>query len=413
MALISVPMDATTSSEVTSVSLNILKSIMMLLNKQRLILSVSFAQDYQPNQFKLLIVISDQNPKRTSPPQSSSGDGFQHMLPDPTPCPPPGGRHGADIASAFVEQDQRIITSCYNFLFSPEDVSNPPPNSAMQRVHRAHPEPDHLNDYGKYEQCLKPYTDADGPSIVIQSISLDDIDCYVHHDLRIIVCRSCNTAVEPQFLKTHLHKHNIRPDSCDQLISMMCRYYNLHTGTNIDPPANKQPVPYIDILSGLKCTICHYVCIEKTTMEKHIYEKHPQAPRPIVNCMQVVFCQSLFAVPKRYFEVDAPAPLEKNAFTEYLQHNLRPLITTSTIPILQPNDVPPLMDFTMWHIHLTNWRLSARFRKELLYDAEIPTAKTAILCKIQSIVLAYYKRVRDLIRPCEHGIRRMLLQYPL
>ncbi|KAK7685124.1 hypothetical protein QCA50_011964 [Cerrena zonata] len=356
---------------------------------------------------------SNQSQGRTSPAQSSSGDALQYMLPDPTPCPPPGGRYGADIASAVAEDDQRIITSHYDPLLSPEGVSNPPPNSAMRQPHRVQAEPDHLDGYGDYEQYLRPYLDADGSSIVIQSMSLDDIDCCVHRDLRIIICRSCNTAVEPQSLKTHLHKHNIRPDSCDQLISMICRYYNLCTGTNINPPMNKQPVPYIDILSGLKCTICHYVCIEKTTMEKHIYEKHPQAPRPIVNCMQAAFCQSLFMVPKRYFEVNAPAPQEKNAFTEYLQHNLRPLITTTTIPVLQPNDVPPLMDFTMWHIHLTNWRLSARSRKELLQDAEIPTAKTPILCGVQSIVLAYYKRVRDLIRPCEHGIRRMLLQYPL
>ncbi|KAK7686471.1 hypothetical protein QCA50_010067 [Cerrena zonata] len=287
---------------------------------------------------------SNQSQGRTSPAQSSSGDALQYMLPDPTPCPPPGSRYGADIASAVAEDDQRIITSHYDPLLSPEGVSNPPPNSAMRQPHRVQAEPDHLDGYGDYEQYLRPYLDADGSSIVIQ---------------------------------THFH----------DLSLLQSLYWHQHY-----PPMNKQPVPYIDILSGLKCTICHYVCIEKTTMEKHIYEKHPQAPRPIVNCMQAAFCQSLFMVPKRYFEVNAPAPQEKNAFSEYLQHNLRPLITTTTIPVLQPNDVPPLMDFTMWHIHLTNWRLSARSRKELLQDAEIPTAKTPILCGVQSIVLAYYKR---------------------
>lgn len=124
----------------------------------------------------------------------------------------------------------------------------------------------------------------------------------------IVICRTCQFAVQPSALASHLLKHQIYRGERQRLLSQLCKLKLHDPGAVVDPPAGNPPVPELPVYKGFSCLApsCDHVCASVKRMSQHWSESHGVSESRNVQARDC-WLQTFFRGNKiRYFEVGAP-----------------------------------------------------------------------------------------------------------
>lgn len=255
--------------------------------------------------------------------------------------------------------------------------------------------------------------DANPRTTLIRSPLLDRIDCDYHPVYCVIICGSCLVAVRHGHLKTHLKEHHIQLTDA-ALQSLLDTYTLLPDSASVPSPAPYgPPVEGLSVDEGLACKqpSCSYACRSERVMKRHIQQEHQTLDQKGFAPAHV---QTFYANPKTYFTIDKTL-LQQPADTPYniFMRTHRPGIDLAP-PLISnhPNDFPPILTITQWHTHFNEIRNDPQSRRQLLAALKSPTDAETILDRVGLLAKEYYEQVRDLYRPVEQVVKRILLEFP-
>lgn len=164
------------------------------------------------------------------------------------------------------------------------------------------------------------------------------------HDYGVVICRSCEFAIQPNAVSSHLLRHQVYRDKRRVLLECL-EALNLLDPEEVPCPSPKsKPFPHLSVAAGYRCTLpgCDHLCISQKRMSQHLREHHGRSRnRDLERCSQQAHMQTFFKGNKvRYFEVQLdPGTLLKPAATEQLERMDRYHFLTA--PFVQNVDSTP------------------------------------------------------------------------
>lgn len=172
------------------------------------------------------------------------------------------------------------------------------------------------------------------------------------------------------------------------------------------PPVDGIEVNY----NGIACMECSYACLQDSTFQKH-WSKHHRTLQGKAPQSYTAAVQTLFTVTHRsYFRVD-PTLIGDAADSPYAVF-LRSFPKLDGLPprIDTHRDVPPLLQVTDWHYHLSKFMEDADLLSLLQTMKAYPEEKEPIFGLIPSLALAYLKRIQSCNLPLT--VRKKIMQGP-
>lgn len=124
----------------------------------------------------------------------------------------------------------------------------------------------------------------------------------------MVVCRTCQFAVQPSALASHLLKHQIYRGERRKLLSQLCKLRLQDPSDVVDPSPGSPPIADLPVYKGHKCLApdCQHVCASLKRMAQHWSEIHGERESRHVRAREC-WLQTFFRGNKiRYFEVAAP-----------------------------------------------------------------------------------------------------------
>lgn len=148
----------------------------------------------------------------------------------------------------------------------------------------------------------------------------------------IVICRTCEFAIQPSALSSHLLRHQIYRHDRQKLLSSLSKLHLLEPEQVPAPPADLPPFEHLTVSAGYKCNVdnCGYLSISRKRISQHCREQHGSSIS-IDRDVSAVWLQTFFKGNKvRYFEVKRSDPPE---VTDPAR-----LPTPGTIPASDRND---------------------------------------------------------------------------
>lgn len=162
---------------------------------------------------------------------------------------------------------------------------------------------------------FRPISTAMGHPITEQKIS--DLLTYLP-DYGVLLCRSCQFAVQPSAFSSHLLRHQIYRNERRKLLE------RLHTlvvaePEDVDvPPSTSPPIPGLPVYRGSVCSApdCSHCCVSEKRMAQHWSLVHHKPNAQDVEA-RPAYLQTFFRGNKnRYFEVSATSSILTPAGSE-------------------------------------------------------------------------------------------------
>lgn len=129
-----------------------------------------------------------------------------------------------------------------------------------------------------------------------------------YEEYGVVICRTCQFAVQPSALASHLLKHQIYRGERRRLLSQLCKLRLQDPNDVADPPPGSLPVPELPVYKGYSCQAegCDHVCASVKRMAQHWSDVHGERESRNVRARDC-WLQTFFRGNKiRYFEVSAP-----------------------------------------------------------------------------------------------------------
>lgn len=129
-----------------------------------------------------------------------------------------------------------------------------------------------------------------------------------YEEYGVVICRTCQFAVQPSALASHLLKHQIYRGERRKLLSYLCKLRLREPSDVVDPPPGSPPVPELPVSPGYSCLSpgCQHVCASAKRMAQHWSDVHGERESRNVQARDC-WLQTFFRGNKiRYFEVSAP-----------------------------------------------------------------------------------------------------------
>jgi len=107
---------------------------------------------------------------------------------------------------------------------------------------------------------------------------LNKINCMINEELKLIICRECDTAVPPEHLQTHVsskHKINCSHDMIESIVSgrgLMSLESIIEFKENT--AMLESAIGGIPVRQGYKCLKCGYCVWKWGSMTDHFFNKH-------------------------------------------------------------------------------------------------------------------------------------------
>lgn len=249
-------------------------------------------------------------------------------------------------------------------------------------------------------------------SPLVRDAGLDGIDFDYHPTYKQVACGSCCTFVIRSHVCAHLKKHHFVVSEA-RLDKIFAGYELVDNQQVTRPESYGAPVDGLAIVKGLACEAhgCQYACRSEKVMQTHIKNIHgPNAKTKWTD----THVQSFFGSPRVYFAVDRTQMENgpKDAYHLFMQDHRAGFKTQGARSSNNPNDVPPLLRMTQWHVKFKDIRSDREARERLLAGLGAVTAKEEVVSKVKDLVVAYYEYVREICRPVEQVVKRMFLEYP-
>lgn len=129
-----------------------------------------------------------------------------------------------------------------------------------------------------------------------------------YEEYGVVICRTCQFAVQPSALASHLLKHQIYRGERRKLLAHLCKLRLQDPSDVVDPSPGSPPVPELPVYKGYSClkSDCQHVCASLKRMAQHWSEIHGERESRNVKARDC-WLQTFFRGNKiRYFEVAAP-----------------------------------------------------------------------------------------------------------
>lgn len=169
-------------------------------------------------------------------------------------------------------------------------------------------------------------------------------------EYRVVVCRQCRYAIQPNALSSHLQKHKIFRHHRQDLLQQVARYDLAVPGDAPCPSSLHPAIPELPVLQGYKCLAggCNYLCTSEKRLSQHWSQVHDCSDRNSIHArpakMQTFFRGTCI----RYFEVgpltedaalDSFAPADSSTHPSEAGH--APSQSPSSSVYNEPTDVIP------------------------------------------------------------------------
>ena len=268
----------------------------------------------------------------------------------------------------------------------------------------------------------------DEDSILLTMASLKAIPLTYLHETPtplLIVCSTCQLSLQPNLAISHAkskHQIPLKKDEKKSIQAVLNKPSIIKKPSDITPP--KYPCPPIDGLEqkkGLICTVCHYCCCEKGSMNQH-FSKHHRSSNHTSNTGSKPATVQVFSSQNRaYFQVlpVLSGMSQDNLFTIYLEQ-VAPLIDSLHLfnPPLDHNEVPPLLKVTQWHEHLAEYIDGDKNKVRLLLELTQPPTSAQdenswLGGPLRKTIEAYMKDAAHKGNSSTVGLRRLLMECPM
>lgn len=166
--------------------------------------------------------------------------------------------------------------------------------------------------------------EATSSSVVTRIKHLGSFLAYLP-DYGVLVCKSCEFAVQPSAISSHLLRHQIYREKRQNLLDRVAKLQLLEPQKVSLPAKLIFAIPHLSVTAGFRCELpwCHHLCISHKRMTRHLRERHTLIdPADINGHSQNVYLQTFFKGNKvRYFEVQPmntdAVPLPKRHSDQY------------------------------------------------------------------------------------------------
>lgn len=341
--------------------------------------------------------VASAHPTPTSGTRSSSPSLAFPSSSDEAVARPPNSPDPGEPPFASLSQHSghcKVLAHCSSLLLGPALPSADIPAA-----------PDHLDGSKSYLET----------SDVLRAMGL-----FYHTHFKVFLC-TCGKAVLPNACVTHAGGHDIKVTGAVQ-----AAFQNLAGGLGIAttltaPPCPPPRGPPVELLTlwkgGFCCNFCTYCARVKKSLSNHWYQSHHDRPEVSPERRFHRAAVQTFYAPagERYFEVnpDLAGLSPDDVFMLYMRDDVPKF---AAFPATVPEDereVPPLLQVTQWHVHLSAYSADPQRREALRSLVKLPASNApAGLGRLGTIVLKYLREIRSLAKNSDFGVLTLLMECP-
>lgn len=241
-----------------------------------------------------------------------------------------------------------------------------------------------------------------------------------HTHFKVLLC-VCGTALLPEACITHVKHHGVKLIDTSQIdFDHAVAALDVATTTSMVqvPPPGGPPVEILTVIkNGHCCNVCNYCSPKKKSLNNHWYATHGKertlAPELRYHMGAI---QSFFIVlGDHYFEVNptlTQLPAD-DIFAIYMRDEVSKFTPfPATLPT-HPNEVPPLLQVTQWHVHLAAYTEDYRKRDALRSLVTLPSHSTPTgIGHLGDVAFEYLKEIRDKASQSTLAMRHLLMECP-
>jgi hypothetical protein len=219
----------------------------------------------------------------------------------------------------------------------------------------------------------------------------------------------------------HIKTHGLRltKDKVNQFNQALSQL-DVSATANIPAPNPRGP-PVEGLIvkpKGHCCNHCNYCTPTFGGFKKHWSLNHREDDMPTSAAYHHGFIQTFFdPSPQRWFEVLPPAPTplpNQDLFAAYLESQVPQFKSTLISGPVRAHEVPPLLQFTRWHVHLANFIKTQEGVRDITSLVQVPSPKqTKGLGALRDIVFNYMKDIRAKADASTIGVKCLLMESSL
>jgi hypothetical protein len=253
----------------------------------------------------------------------------------------------------------------------------------------------------------------------------------VDDETSVLACIGCKKGLKPSNALMHVtsapHKLKIsKPRRAEVKAWITDNSHALADNTHDLPdplPQDEAPVKGLKVFNGLACSIgnCRYCCLSKKSFATHWSSKHRTNALRSADGRRDAHVQRHFRSHPRYFAVEpALAGADpKGPLYQYIkQFNKRLARETSdsraAAEPISPTEVPPLLQETQWHSHLSRFTRSKKKLNALLSLTRLPTGKKAqqdpLGDTLRQTIILYMRNIHKKARDSDLDVRALLIE---
>jgi Orsellinic acid/F9775 biosynthesis cluster protein D len=243
---------------------------------------------------------------------------------------------------------------------------------------------------------------------------------FYHNHFKVLLC-TCGKAVLPNACVAHVGGHGIKVSGAVQ-----AAFKNLIWGLGIAtaltgapcPPPRGPPVEVLTLWKGgFCCNFCGYCACVKKSLSNHWYQSHHDRPEVSLECRFHRAAVQTFYAPagERYFEVnpDLAGLSPDDVFTIYMCDEVPKFAAFPTTIPEDEHEVPPLLQVTQWHVHLSAYSSDPQRRETLWSLVKLPpSASPAGIGCLGTITFKYLREIRSPAKNSDFGVLTLLMECP-
>lgn len=254
------------------------------------------------------------------------------------------------------------------------------------------------------------------PSPLFSTPLLAQVGLHIHLQYKIVICASCGIAWRPSSVIGHIKKaHQVKIQKGDEekIITLIKSHGITDDSAVPTPMARSAPVELIKVHQGYCCNLCDFCCPGSRTCDNHWSRNHRKSSMKPGKRFHRGEIQTFFdPTPKKYFEV--LTCLRKvtigSPFDIYIKDELpKQQAFQPTMPI-KDREIPPFLQVTQWHTHLTEYLTNDTRRKALRDIVRLP--KGLQHNTLHAVVIKYMQTVSKMASELAYSLRCLLIECP-
>lgn len=254
---------------------------------------------------------------------------------------------------------------------------------------------------------------------MIKNSFLTALGYQYHSEFKTMHCMECEMAIPIKQLTAHPATHKIKLLNVSNTQKQLDAYVlnDIQEVNRLIPLSGGPPVQGLKVISGFKCTQCHYTAVSERGVQSQFLKDHPQLAkmpthqRSIPAQIQHFFNQKT----STYFTVNPELqqlPLD-SPYAIYLRNPITIKSSTITSPSKGTQDLHPLTVMTGWYYHVEPYMGNKRTILELVTLCALPGAQEPHLKDLGTHVTAFLHKCFVLAKQSSELILQMLEQYPM